>query len=151
MQALRLRTLTGQTSIVHRRCWLFTATQNTSRSFATISAADLRFGQPLHETHPHILKSGQRMYVLQDCTDHLLMPSTIVTPGITALEYAERRTKLANSLPRNALAVIAAADIKDRSKSTFYEFHQNSDFFYLTGSSKSHLLPIPSSYCYRFQ
>lgn len=25
-----------------------------------MSAADLQFGQPVHETHPHILKAGER-------------------------------------------------------------------------------------------
>lgn len=43
------------------------------RSYASISAADLKFGQPLHETHPHILSPGEcalpsliRMQVLDD-------------------------------------------------------------------------------------
>lgn len=31
------------------------------RSFVTVNAADLRFGQPLHETHPHILRPGECM------------------------------------------------------------------------------------------
>lgn len=33
-----------------------------SRTYATtsyVSAADLYFGQPVHETHPHILKAGE--------------------------------------------------------------------------------------------
>jgi intermediate cleaving peptidase 55 len=32
-----------------------------ARSYATISASDLQFGQPVHETHPHILKAGESM------------------------------------------------------------------------------------------
>ena len=60
-----------------------------------------------------------------------------VTPGITAVEYAERRSKLAAKLPKNAIAVIAAADVKYRSGAVFYEFHQDSNFFYLTGRDKS--------------
>lgn len=33
-----------------------------SRSYATsVAAAELRFGQPLHETHPHILSAGERL------------------------------------------------------------------------------------------
>lgn len=58
-----------------------------------------------------------------------------VTPGITALEYAHRRSKLASKLPDNAIAVIAAADTKYRSGAVFYDFHQNSNFFYLTGTT----------------
>ena len=30
------------------------------RGFASVSAAELRFGQPVHETHPHILRAGER-------------------------------------------------------------------------------------------
>ena len=57
----------------------------------------------------------------------------IVTPGINALEYAQRRSKLASQLPKNAIAIVSAADIKYRSGAVFYPFHQDSNFFYLTG------------------
>ena len=30
------------------------------RRYASVSAAELQFGQPLHETHPHLLKAGER-------------------------------------------------------------------------------------------
>ena len=65
----------------------------------------------------------------------------LVTPGITALEYAQRRSRLAAHLPANGLAVVAAAELKYRSGAVFYEFHQDSNFFYLTGHdrSRSHL------------
>src|SRR5450432_1698998 len=56
-----------------------------------------------------------------------------VTPGITALEYHKRRSRLAASLPDNAIALLAASDMKYRSGPVFYEFHQDSNFFYLTG------------------
>lgn len=58
-----------------------------------------------------------------------------MTPGITALEYANRRSQLANRLPQNGVAVIAASELKYKSGAVFYEFHQNSDFFYLTGKT----------------
>lgn len=29
------------------------------RRHMSVSAAELRFGQPLHETHPHLLKAGE--------------------------------------------------------------------------------------------
>lgn len=32
------------------------------RTYASISAAELKFGQPLHETHPHILSPGECVY-----------------------------------------------------------------------------------------
>ncbi len=57
----------------------------------------------------------------------------LVTPGITALEYAQRRSKLAAKLPKNGIAIIAGSDIKYRSGAVFYDFHQDSNFFYFTG------------------
>ncbi|KIN01242.1 hypothetical protein OIDMADRAFT_180080 [Oidiodendron maius Zn] len=87
------------------------------RTYATVSvsAADLQFGQPVHETHPHLLRPGE------------------ITPGITAQEYADRRAKLAASLPANGVAVLASADTKYRSGVVTYEFHQEPNFLYLTG------------------
>ncbi|KAI4710664.1 hypothetical protein J4E89_004252 [Alternaria sp. Ai002NY15] len=82
---------------------------------AAVPAAELRFGQPLHETHPHLLKAGE------------------VTPGITALEYHQRRAALAKELPPNSTAILAANDLKYASGAVFYKFHQDPDFLYLTG------------------
>jgi intermediate cleaving peptidase 55 len=59
-----------------------------------------------------------------------------VTPGITAQEYYDRRVKLAEALPPNSIAVLAASDIKYRSGAVFYKFHQDPDFLYLTGIDK---------------
>ena len=56
-----------------------------------------------------------------------------MTPGITALEYAQRRSRLAARLPEGGLAVVAAAEVKYRSGAVFYPFHQDPNFFYLTG------------------
>ncbi|SCU91553.1 LADA_0F10660g1_1 [Lachancea dasiensis] len=72
-------------------------------------------GQPLFETRPELLKAGE------------------LTPGITALEYFERRVKLASRLPPKSCAVIAGAQIKYASGPVFYPFQQNNDLFYLTG------------------
>jgi intermediate cleaving peptidase 55 len=59
-----------------------------------------------------------------------------VTPGITALEYAQRRARLAALLPANSVAILAAATTKYRSGPVFYRFHQDPNFFYLTGVSR---------------
>lgn len=90
----------------------------------TVNAADLSFGQPLHETHPHLLQPGE------------------LTPGITAQEYADRRTKLAAKLPDKAIAIVAASDLQFRSGSVFYEFHQDPDFLYLTGFNEPEALAV---------
>ena len=98
-----------------------------------VSAAELQFGQPLHETHPHLLKAGERKLSHHSHLRHRENNLYPVTPGITALEYAQRRSKLARKLPKNAIAILAASEIKYRSGAVFYDFHQDSNFFYLTG------------------
>ncbi|KAK3078159.1 hypothetical protein LTS18_008288, partial [Coniosporium uncinatum] len=87
-----------------------------------VSAAELQFGQPLHETHPHILNAGE------------------LTPGITALEYANRRAKLARAMPNGSVAIFSAAEVKWRSGAVFYDYHQDPDFFYLTGFNEPEAL-----------
>lgn len=72
-------------------------------------------GQPLYETRPHLVKNGD------------------VTPGITSVEYFERRIRLADAMPVNACAVVMGNTTKYRSGPVFYDFHQNPDFFYLSG------------------
>ncbi|GES64356.1 xaa-pro dipeptidase app [Aspergillus terreus] len=94
------------------------------RAYASISAAELKFGQPLHETHPHILNPGE------------------LTPGITALEYAHRRSRLANKLPKHAIAVLAASEVTYRAAGIFNEYRQDSNFFYLTGFNEPNALAI---------
>ncbi|KAI9864229.1 MAG: hypothetical protein M1824_005624 [Vezdaea acicularis] len=98
-----------------RSCFVSRTRHLSRRRYASLSAANLKFGQPTHETHPHLLKAGE------------------VTPGITALEYAERRAELAEKLPEKSIAVLTAATVKYRAGVVFHEFHQDSDFFYLTG------------------
>lgn len=103
---------------------------------ASTAASKLQFGQPLHETHPHLLKAGERKFFILISPRTKLLTDAIVkvTPGITALEYAQRRSKLASKLPRNAIAIIFASDVKFRSNAVFYEFQQDSNFFYFTGT-----------------
>ncbi|CAD6503580.1 BgTH12-03240 [Blumeria graminis f. sp. triticale] len=81
----------------------------------SISQRGPQFGQPVYETHPHILNPGE------------------ITPGISALEYSTRRAKLAASLPKDGVAILASSNTQYRSGAVFHEFHQDSNFFYLTG------------------
>ncbi|KAL2832693.1 xaa-pro dipeptidase app [Aspergillus pseudoustus] len=94
------------------------------RGYASIAAAELKFGQPLHETHPHLLGPGE------------------LTPGITALEYAQRRSRLANKLPKGSVAVLAAAEVTYRASGIFHEYRQESNFFYLSGFKEPNALAI---------
>lgn len=63
----------------------------------------------------------------------MLTPVWTVTPGIKALEYAQRRSKLANKLPEGAVAILASSEVKYRAPGIFHEYRQESNFFYLTG------------------
>ncbi|KAJ4392931.1 aminopeptidase [Gnomoniopsis smithogilvyi] len=97
---------------------------STSPSPAPVPASQLQFGQPVHETHPHILAPGE------------------LTPSITAQEYHDRRTALASSLPTNALAILPSSSIQWRSGAVFHPFRQNSNFLYLTGFSEPESLAV---------
>ena len=99
-------------------------TYSTPSGPTVVSAADLEFGQPVYETHPHLLQPGE------------------LTPGITAQEYHERRSKLAFALPENGIAVLASSELKYRSGAVFFPFRQDSNFLYLTGFSEPDSLAI---------
>lgn len=81
------------------------------RSYAT----KFRSGQPIFETRPHLVKCGD------------------LTPGISALEYYQRRVRLAEKIPKGSIAILPGNSIKYASGSVFYQFQQNTDLFYLTG------------------
>ncbi|KAI0863885.1 peptidase M24, structural domain-containing protein [Xylaria cubensis] len=100
-------------------------TCSASRAYSTaVPASQLLFGQPVHETHPHLLKPGE------------------LTPGITAQEYHERRSVLCALLPANSAVILRAADVKYRSGAVFHAFRQESNFLYLTGFSEPESLAV---------
>ncbi|RUP44255.1 peptidase M24, structural domain-containing protein [Jimgerdemannia flammicorona] len=73
------------------------------------------FGQPTWKTHPNIMQKGE------------------ITPGISAMEYDLRRTKLLMSLPSDSVVVLPGYLTRYMSNRVFYPFHQHTDFFYLCG------------------
>lgn len=77
--------------------------------------ATFRAGQPIYETRPHLIKPGD------------------LTPGISALEYYQRRLNLAEKIPKGSLAIIPGNSVKYASGSVFYQFQQNTNLLYLTG------------------
>ncbi|TRX95595.1 hypothetical protein FHL15_003553 [Xylaria flabelliformis] len=100
-------------------------TCSANRAYTTaVPASQLLFGQPVHETHPHLLKPGE------------------LTPGITAEEYYERRFALCTLLPANSAVILPAADLKYRSGAVFHAFRQESNFLYLTGFSEPESLAV---------
>ncbi|KAI9593100.1 peptidase M24, structural domain-containing protein [Syncephalis fuscata] len=72
-------------------------------------------GQPLPETHPHLMHVGE------------------ITPGITKEEYEDRRARLFAKLPVNSAVIIPGYRTRYASCNVFYPFRQSSDLFYLTG------------------
>ncbi|KYK55086.1 xaa-pro dipeptidase app [Drechmeria coniospora] len=94
------------------------------RQYGSVSAANLTFGQPVHETHPHILKPGE------------------LTPGITAQEYADRRAALADSMAEGGIAVLNAASLAYKSGAVFHPYRQESNFLWLTGWSEGDVVAV---------
>ncbi|KAK6204625.1 peptidase M24, structural domain-containing protein [Scheffersomyces amazonensis] len=73
-------------------------------------------GQPTHETRSHYLPTSGN-----------------ITPGISAIEYYQRRLEFSTKMPLNSIAILVGNDIKYSSGSVFYDFQQNNDLYYLTG------------------
>lgn len=82
-----------------------------TRNYASLP----KCGQPLFETHPHLLKEGE------------------LTPGITAQEYYARRLKVLDDMAPGSMAIFPGNDTQFATGSVFYEFRQDPNFFYLTG------------------
>src|SRR6478735_5319613 len=57
------------------------------------------------------------------------MPSDFLTKAF----YKERRQKLREILPVNSVAVFFASPVRNRSGDNDYMYHQDPDFYYLTG------------------
>ncbi len=72
-------------------------------------------GQPIHSTHPHLLKDKE------------------LTVGVSHAEYVLRRDNLASVLAPNSLAIIPGNGLRYSTGSIFYPFHQTTDLLYLTG------------------
>ncbi|KAI3406152.2 ICP55 [Candida oxycetoniae] len=94
-------------------------TRTCFRRFITLKTrpkTDVKLGQPSYETRNHILPTPGNL-----------------TPGISAIEYFQRRLKLAAQLPDKSLAIIVGNTTKFSSGSVFYDFQQDNDLYYLTG------------------
>ncbi|CAO3662385.1 unnamed protein product [Umbelopsis ramanniana] len=88
----------------------------TSANASLVPETHLRsYGQPVFETHPYAIEKNE------------------LTPGISALEYELRRTELMNSLHEGSLVISLGYRTRYMSNNVFYPFHQNTDFWYLTG------------------
>lgn len=99
-----------------------------------VDASQLQFGQPLHETHPHLLASGERTSDASSSNLRITQLTTLaVTPGITAQEYHDRRAALLSRLPKGSVVLAEAASVKWASNAVFYPHRQDINFLWLTG------------------
>ncbi|RYP70598.1 hypothetical protein DL769_004920 [Monosporascus sp. CRB-8-3] len=98
--------------------------QRRAYSTAGVPVSQLLFGQPVHETHPHLLAPGE------------------LTPGITAVEYHERRAALCGALPPGSAMLLPSAPVKYRSGAVFHAFRQETNFLYLTGFSEPESMAV---------
>ncbi|EPY50423.1 intermediate cleavage peptidase Icp55 [Schizosaccharomyces cryophilus OY26] len=73
------------------------------------------FGQPTSFTRPHILRPGE------------------LTPKINADEYRARRNNVAELMQEGDLLITTSAAVKYMCGAAFYEYHQDPNFYYLTG------------------
>ncbi|ODQ63238.1 hypothetical protein NADFUDRAFT_62710 [Nadsonia fulvescens var. elongata DSM 6958] len=111
LNRLRARSFNLLRSVRSKPLWK----SNRTFTASTSSLQKFELGQPVHETRPHLISPGE------------------LTQGITALEYYHRRLQLSNNLPANSIAILVGNSLQYRSGSVFYDFHQNPDFFYLSG------------------
>lgn len=111
-------------------------------------------GQPTHETHPEVCTYESLFTVV---ALHIFCKITIavfkmqllaegdISPGISAAEFAERRDKLARSLPPGGLAVLQAAPQTFMTGVIPYPYRQDADFRYLTGISQPGVVGVVRS------
>ncbi|PNY26853.1 Intermediate cleaving peptidase 55 [Tolypocladium capitatum] len=100
------------------------ASCRTRRHYSSVAAGILKFGQPVYETHPHILRPGE------------------LTPGITAQEYADRRATLAHAMAEGGVAVLHAASLQYKSGAVFHPYRQESNFLWLTGWNEADAVAV---------
>lgn len=81
-------------------------------------------------------------------TTKVLLLLFIVGPGLNAQDkpsdyltsefHKERRSALRNILPQNSVAVLFANAVRNRANDVDYVYHQDPDFYYLTGYKEPH-------------
>ncbi|GEQ67213.1 hypothetical protein JCM33374_g877 [Metschnikowia sp. JCM 33374] len=70
---------------------------------------------------------------MHETRKHMIPQPGQLTPGISALEYYNRRLALAKELPVKSAAILVGNQVQHSSGSVFYEFQQDNDLYYLTG------------------
>lgn len=83
------------------------------------------------ETRPaELFSTGQATH---ETRRHYLPEPGYLTPGISALEYYDRRAELMAQLPAKSIVILVGNQVQFSSGSVFHEFQQDNDLYYLTG------------------
>ena len=56
--------------------------------------------------------------------------------------FAKNRQALRDSMPKNSVAILFSSPVRNRSNDVNYEYHQDPNFYYLTGLTESHAVVI---------
>lgn len=67
---------------------------------------------------------------------------SVVTPGIAAQEYADRRAALADAMAEGGVAVLHAAPLQYKSGAVFHAYRQESNFLWLTGWNEADAVAV---------
>src|SRR6267378_3629351 len=78
------------------------------------------------------------------CSSYFVFAQTadLPTDFLTKHFHEGRRLKLREKLPPNSVAVFFSSPTRNRSNDVDFEFHQDPDFYYLTGYKESNSLLI---------
>ena len=63
-------------------------------------------------------------------------------PALDVSFHKDRRQKLLDKLPPNSISVIFSAPIRNRSNDVNHSYHQNPNFYYLTGFQEAHAVLV---------
>ncbi|KAI0566610.1 X-Pro aminopeptidase [Gracilaria domingensis] len=77
-----------------------------------------QLSQPTSYTHAHLMSSNE------------------VTPGISRVEYMDRRARVAADLPNNSVTIFPSNPQKFMSEDVPYLYHHNTDLMYLCGMTE---------------
>ncbi len=78
----------------------------------------------------------------QDVANNLIKKNNYESDFLSPNFHAERRKLLRDSLPDKSVAVFFANPIRTRSNDVQYEYHQDPNFYYLTGFKEPHSMLI---------
>jgi len=81
-----------------------------------------------------------RLILFTCCSVFVLCAQELPTDYLTPEFHAERRAAVRKQMPPNSVAVFFANPIRNRSNDVDYRYHQDPNFYYLTGFKEPHAM-----------